>query len=88
MTESLDWADLEAAGLHIPVEYQPRVALALRLAETRGRVVGLREAAEIAAQKSALLPHQSDMDRGYALARGDATKSIRALADKIEKGDV
>ena len=42
----------------------------------------LEEAAEIAAQKSAVMPHYSDLTRGYAQGRGAAAEAIRALIPK------
>lgn len=37
--------------------------------------------AKIAEEKSALLPHQSDFDRGYACGRSGAAAAIRNLKD-------
>ena len=53
----------------------------------KGRVNGLREAAEIAGLKSATLPHDNDLTRGYANGRSAAAAEIRADADRIERGE-
>ena len=95
--ESLDWADLEAAGLHIPIEYQPRVALALRMASDKYRVVGLRDAASITTTSAEMTYSAWKLEHGELAAAtvtllkwfGDEiAAALMAAADKLERGEL
>lgn len=48
---------------------------------------GMERAERIAGQKSLMLPHQSDFDRGYANGRSDAAAAIRTAAKRGVKGE-
>jgi hypothetical protein len=63
-------------GLMLPAT---RMAL-IRQIQADSRRQGMLDAAEIAAKQSAIMPHYSDIERGYAQGRGEAANAITQSA--------
>ena len=57
---------------------------AVPAAALEGERKGMQMAAEIAGQKSAVLPHYPDVTRGYAQGRSAAREAILAKMEKFK----
>lgn len=68
-----EYAKANTSGLHVPY---------FRDAYLAGARATLEMAAHKAAQKTAMLPSDSDYTRGYAIARSDMCDEIRNLIPK------
>ncbi len=77
-TEPCDLPDLDSLG---PMHHLITTDQAEAYAAAKAREA-LEEAASIAGEKSAALPHYSGLTRGYAEGRAAAAAAIRALIPK------
>ena len=80
-----DW--LKRATQHDDVELlyaQAALGAQLAAAALEGERKGMQMAAEIAGQKSAVLPHYPDVTRGYAQGRSAAREAILAKMEKFK----
>lgn len=91
MTDTPDWADEEAFNIEklawcyklgddkiLIAAYRPDISTALRAAFLRGRIAGLREAAEMAAE--------AEYSSHYNIHQ-PIFKLVRDTADKLEDGN-
>jgi hypothetical protein len=69
------------------VKFQAEMAAALRAAERRGRVEGVREAADFAIEHQDVLVGHAWMQHSNIEEAGFIAGDLRALADRIEKGE-
>jgi hypothetical protein len=58
----------------------------ISLAYERAALLALEAAAEKASERTAQLPHDSDMTRGFTEGRLSVLAEIRALAEEVKRG--